>query len=125
MTRWITSHPGHLTDEETAQLGRVKARSPQLNATATHVTAFAEMMTGRHGERLHAWIDAVELDDLPSLHSFTRGIRRDQAAVANGLTLAHSSGAVEGNVCRIKALKRQMFGRANLDLLRKRILLSR
>ena len=82
------------------------------------------MMTGRHGERLAAWIAAVDLDDLPHLHSFTRGIRRDQAAVTNGLTLAHSSGAVEGNVCRIKALKRQMFGRANLDLLRKRILLS-
>ena len=125
VTRWITSHPGHLTDEETAQLGQVKARSPHLSATAGHVTAFAEMMTGRHGERLPAWIDAVDLDDLPSLHSFTRGIRRDQAAVTNGLTLAHSSGAVEGNVCRVKALKRQMFGRANLDLLRKRILLSR
>ena len=82
------------------------------------------MMTGRHGERLPAWLAAVRTDDLPHLHSFTRGIRRDQAAVTNGLTLAHSSGAVEGNVCRIKALKRQMFGRANLDLLRKRILLS-
>ena len=77
-----------------------------------------------HGERLPAWITAVDLDDVPCLHSFTRGIRRDQAAVLNGLTLAHSSGAVEGNVCRIKALKRQMFGRASLDLLRKRILLS-
>jgi transposase len=125
VTRWITSHPGHLTDDETAQLGQVKARSPQLSAAAGHVTAFAEMMTGRHGERLPGWIDAVDLDDLPSLHSFTRGIRRDQAAVVNGLTLAHSSGAVEGNVCRVKALKRQMFGRVNLDLLRKRILLSR
>ena len=125
VTRWITSHPGHLSDEETASLNRVKARSPQLNAAAGHVTAFAEMMTGRHGERLPAWITAVGLDDLPHLHSFTRGIGRDQAAVLNGLTLAHSSGAVEGNVCRVKALKRQMFGRANLDLLRKRILLSR
>ena len=124
VTRWITSHPGHLTKEETAKLGQVKARSPQLSATAGHVTAFAEMMTGRHGERLPAWIAAVERDDLPSLHSFTRGIRHDQPAVVNGLTLAHSSGAVEGNVCRVKALKRQMFGRANLDLLRKRILLS-
>lgn len=124
VTRWITSHPCHLTGDEAAKLGRVKARSPQLSATVTHVTAFAEMMTGRHGERLPAWIAAVERDDLPSLHSFTRGIRHDQPAVANGLTLAHSSGAVEGNVCRIKALKRQMFGRANLDLLRKRILLS-
>ena len=52
------------------------------------------------------------------------GAAFDQAAVTNGLTLEHSSGAVEGNVCRIKALKRQMYGRASLDLLRKRILLS-
>jgi len=124
VTRWITSHPGHLTDEETAQLSQVKARSAHLSTAAGHVTAFAEMMTGRHGARLPEWIDAVALDDLPHLHSFTRGIRRDQAAVTNGLTMAHSSGAVEGNVCRIKALKRQMFGRASLDLLRKRILLS-
>jgi transposase len=119
VTRWITSHPGHLTQEETARLGQVKARSPQLTAAAGHVTAFAQMMTGRHGERLLAWMTAVDLDDLPSLHSFTQGIRSDQTAVTNGLTLAHSSGAVEGNVCRIKALKRQMYGRANLDLLRK------
>jgi len=125
VTRWITSHPAHLTDEETAKLSQVKTRSAHLSATAGHVTAFAEMMTGRHGERLPGWMAAVDLDDLPHLHSFTNGIRRDQPAVTNGLTLAHSSGAVEGNVCRVKALKRQMFGRANLDLLRKRILLSR
>jgi Homeodomain-like domain len=99
VTRWITSHPGHLTGDETAKLSQVKARSTQLNAAAAHVTAFAEMMTSRHGERLPAWITAVEQDDLPHLHSFTRGIRHDQPAVASGLTLAHSSGAVEGNVC--------------------------
>ena len=124
VTRWITSHPDHLTDEEKARISQVKARSAQLSKAAGHVTAFAEMMTGRHGERLPGWITAVDLDDLPHLHSFTSGIRRDQAAVTNGLTLEHSSGAVEGNVCRIKALKRQMYGRASLDLLRKRILLS-
>ena len=118
VTRWITSHPDHLTDEEKARISQVKARSAQLSKAAGHVTAFAEMMTGRHGERLPGWITAVDLDDLPHLHSFTSGIRRDQAAVTNGLTLEHSSGAVEGNVCRIKALKRQMYGRASLDLLR-------
>ena len=122
VTRWITSHPDHLTDEEKARISQVKARSAQLSKAAGHVTAFAEMMTGRHGERLPGWITAVDLDDLPHLHSFTSGIRRDQAAVTNGLTLEHRSGAVEGNVCRIKALKRQMYGRASLDLLR--ILLS-
>ena len=101
VTRWITSHPGHLTDDETAKLNTVKSRSTQLSATAGHVTAFAEMMTARYGEHLPGWIAAVELDDLPSLRSFTCGIRRDQPAVTNGLTLAHSSGAVEGNICRV------------------------
>jgi transposase len=110
VTRWITSHPDHLTQDEAAQLNKIKARSPQLSATASHAAAFAEMMTGRHGEHLPAWIVTLERDDLPHL--------------TNGLTLHYSSGAVEDNICRVKALKRQMFGRANLDLLRKRILLS-
>ena len=82
------------------------------------------MMTGRHGDRLTSWIAAVEADDLPELRRFTAGLARDRDAVVAGLTLEHSSGAVEGTVNRIKMLKRQMFGRAGFDLLRKRVLLS-
>lgn len=67
----------------------------------------------------------VEADDLPHLHRFVRGLRADYDAVRNGLTLPHSSGAVEGNVNRIKMIKRQMYGRAKFDLLRKRILHAR
>jgi transposase len=48
----------------------------------------------------------------------------DYDAVRAGLTLPWSSGAVEGNVTRIKAIKRQMYGRANFDLLRRRVLLA-
>ena len=66
VTRWITSHPDHLTDEETAKLGQVKARSTRLSATAGHVTAFAGMMTGRHGEHRQEWIAAVDLDSRSS-----------------------------------------------------------
>jgi transposase len=86
--------------------------------------AFAEMLTGRHGDRLDAWIAAVESDDPPHLHRFVTGLRRDYDAVRNGLTLPHSSGSVEGNVNRIKMIKRQMYGRASFDLLRKRVLLA-
>jgi transposase len=124
ITSWIRRHPDNLGTDEQLQLKGVLAACSHLDALHHHVKAFAEMMTGRHGERLPAWIAAADADDLPHLDSFTRGIRRDQAAVTNGLTLAHSSGAVEGNVCRTKAIKRQMYGRASLDLLRKRILLS-
>ena len=83
------------------------------------------MMAGRHGERLDAWISQVDADDQPDLHRFANGVRRDYDAVDNGLTLEHSSGAVEGSVNRIKMIKRQMYGRAGFELLRKRSLLAR
>ncbi len=65
----------------------------------------------------------VEADDQPELHSFATGIRQDYRAVLNGLTLPYSSGMVEGAASKIKAIKRQMYGRAKPDLLRKRVLL--
>jgi transposase len=61
---------------------------------------------------------------LPGLQPFVNGIRQDEAAVRAGLTLPWSSGQVEGQVTRLKLLKRQMYGRAKLDLLRQRVLLA-
>jgi transposase len=82
------------------------------------------MMVHRTGaDTLDTWLAAVETDTIPELHTFARGIRQDYPAVRNGLSLPYSSGACEGNVNRLKFLKRQMFGRANTDLLRKRVLL--
>lgn len=124
MTSWMLHHPDDLDDEQRLQLKQVRTTCPHLDATAGHVSAFAKILTGRRGECLDAWMDAVEADDLPHLHRFVRGLRRDYDAVLNGLTLPHSSGTVEGNVNRIKMIKRQMYGRANFDLLRKRILLA-
>jgi transposase len=82
------------------------------------------MMLNRQGQQLEAWMNTVQADDLPELHSFVTGLRRDFDAARAGLTLPYSSGPVEGHVNRIKMLKRQMYGRANPDLLRKRILLA-
>ncbi|WP_442790963.1 transposase [Nocardia sp. NBC_01327] len=89
-----------------------------------HVGAFARIISELRGRELERWMAMVEADDQPALHSFVRGLRRDQDAVTAGLTLPWNSGPVEGQVNRIKMLKRQMFGRAKTDLLRKRILLS-
>ena len=80
------------------------------------------MMRDLRGDRLAQWMDDVQADDLPDLHSFVAGVRRDQDAVVAGLTLPWSSGPVEGHVNRLKMLKRQMFGRAKFDLLRRRVL---
>jgi transposase len=122
---WILRDPDHLDDDEKATLAKIRDRCPDLDTLAAHVTEFAKILTGRHGDRLDDWITAVEADDQPDLHSFARGLRRDHDAVVSGLTLPWSSGVVEGNVNRIKMLKRQMYGRANFLLLRKRVLLAR
>jgi len=124
ITRWLLSPPAALTDSQLTQLAGIYARCPHLATLAAHITSFAEMMTGLHGCRLHQWLADVEADDQPQLHSFAAGIRRDLQAVTAGLTLPHSSGPVEGNVNRIKMIKRQMYGRAGFALLRKRVLLA-
>jgi transposase len=121
---WILRRYTDLNPDEQNKLNQVRSRCQHLNTLATRVAAFGDMLTGRHGHRLNAWIAAVEADDLPELHSYANGLKRDYDAVRNGLTLPHSSGAVEGQVNRIKMLKRQMFGRAKLDLLRTRVLLN-
>jgi transposase len=123
LARWITADPDNLDDDQKAGLARARQRCPDLDALAGHVTEFAKILTGRHGDRLDAWITAVEADDQPDLHSFVRGIKRDYDAVFNGLTKPWSSGVVEGNVNRVKMLKRQTYGRAAFPLLRKRVLL--
>ncbi|MFE2945099.1 transposase [Streptomyces sp. NPDC059255] len=82
------------------------------------------MMRDQHGHQLPAWMDRVLEDDLPALHSLVNGLLRDLHAVTAGLSTSWSSGQVEGHVTRVKLLKRMGFGRANLDLLRIRILHS-
>ena len=122
VTGWLTRHPDSLDEDERLQRKAILTRSPALTATARHVSEFAQMLTGRHGDRLQDWITDVASTDAPPLRSFANGLRHDLDAVTAGLTTDYSSGAVEGTVNRIKTIKRQMYGRASFDLLRKRIL---
>lgn len=124
VTSWLTRHPDRLTDDQAQQLKSILARCPALDRTAHHVRAFAELMNDRQGKQLDQWIAHVQADDLPALHTFVTGLGQDLDAVVAGLSLRYSSGAVEGQNNKIKILKRQMFGRADFDLLLKRVLLT-
>lgn len=122
---WIMTDPHNMEPDDQLSLDDILDRSPHLTALAGHVRSFATMMCQLRGHELEAWMATVAADELPALRSFVVGLRRDQDAVTAGLTLPWNSGPVEGHVNRIKMLKRQMFGRAKPDLLRKRVLLSR
>ncbi|MFY1673615.1 transposase [Plantactinospora sp. WMMB334] len=125
VTSWIMTHPDRVDSRDAAKLRDIRNRDQSLDRLVKHVRAFAVMMTSRHGDRLDDWITAAENDTMAPLAGFARNLRRDIDAIRNGLTLPHSSGPVEGSINRIKMIKRQMFGRAGLLLLRKRALLAR
>jgi transposase len=124
LTRWIMTDPQHLDAEQVDQLDTALDSCPELRATAGHVRAFADLMNKQRGDRLDSWMQHVQADPLPALHSLITGLRRDLPAVVAGLTMTWNSGPVEGTVNRIKTIKRQMYGRAGFPLLRKRILLN-
>ncbi|MEU6397175.1 ISL3 family transposase [Streptomyces cinnamoneus] len=124
VTGWLTRHPTALTEEDRAGLKHVLARCPELDTAAGHVRDFGEILSGRLGSTLPAWIDAVDGSQLPGLTGFALHLLRDLDAVTAGLTLDWSSGSIEGAVNRIKKIKRQLYGRAGFHLLRKMILLQ-
>ena len=122
VTGWLTRHPDPLTEDDRLQLKQILDRSEALTATHRQVYDFAVMLTQRRGELFDEWIGEVDTNGTAPLRSFAAGLRTDLDAVTAGLTLPYSSGPVEGTVTRIKVIKRQMYGRAKFDLLRKRIL---
>jgi transposase len=124
VTGWLTRHPTTLTEEDRAGLKDVLARCPELETAARHVRDFGEILTSRLGAVLPAWINAVDASQLPGLTGFALHLLRDLDAVIAGLTLNWSSGSIEGAVNRIKKIKRQLYGRAGFELLRKMTLLQ-
>lgn len=124
VTGWIMGNPDNLADQDHQRLQQILTRCPELEATRRHVSSFAHMIRDLRGDLLPEWINRVREDNLPALHSFTTGLQHDHAAVIAGLTLPYNNGPTEGTVNKIKMIKRSMYGRANFDLLRKRVLLT-
>jgi transposase len=80
------------------------------------------MLAERRGTNLDAWLVQAEHNGIAELKSFAQGVGRDYAAVRAAFSSQYSNGQVEGQVNRLKLIKRQMFGRATFDLLRLRVL---
>lgn len=124
VTNWLCRRPDTLTEDEAPKLKAILDRCPELQAAADQVRGFATMITELTGQDLPQWITTAREAALPGISSFAKGLEHDLDAVTQGLTTTWSSGPVEGRVNHIKMVKRQMFGRASLPLLRKRVLLT-
>jgi len=95
------------------------ARSPELDGFISLAREFSSMVRRRQADQLDGWLDAAKGS---ALAGFAGGLMRDLAAVRAALSLPWNTGPVEGQISRLKTIKRTMCGRAGFELLRQRIL---
>jgi transposase len=111
--------PEKLSAEERAYVEALGSESPDLATARRLTTEFAEMLGHHDADALAPWLAAAGESELKS---FAAGVRRDYDAVLAALLFQWSNGQVEGQVNRVKLVKRSMYGRAGFGLLRKRVL---
>jgi len=88
------------------------------------VKKFRELIENKTGSELNAWIAEAKHSVIAEVKSFDKGLLSDPQSIENAINLYWSNGPVEGNVNKLKTIKRQMYGRASFDLLRKRLVLA-
>jgi transposase len=111
-----------LTEEERLVREAVLDASPAVSQGLELVESFREAIGSRSEAKLITWMDAAAESQLHEFKNFVMVLRRDEAAVRAAASSEWSNGQTEGQVNRLKMLKRQMYGRANFDLLRARVL---
>jgi transposase len=122
VAHWITFKEDQRLDWQQKYLTHLCEADPQIAQTAELIQEFTTMLRERQGERLDVWLQKVDDQGVSELKSFAQGLKRDYDAVKAGLTFKWSQGPVEGHVHRLKLIKRQVYGRAGFQMLRKRVL---
>jgi len=113
--------PSKLTKRQQQQLEQMN-QNEELHRAYQLAQEFIGLLKERKAEQLPDWLKHAKESQITELKSFANGIRRDYTAVHAAFSLPWSNGITEGHVNRLKFLKRQMFGRAHLDLLRVKVL---
>lgn len=121
LTRLLTADPGEASGPDRLLCDRLLAQAPDLGAAAAAARRLAGLLRREGTGELAAVLDEMAGTPLARL---AEGLKRDAAAVRNALKLPWTTSPVEGQVNRIKTLKRAMYGRAGFDLLRRRVLLA-
>jgi transposase len=110
------------TEDETQQLVQLREQQAEVAEAIDLAQDFAQLVRQRQPAQLDPWLQRASNSMLDALRRFAQGLRDDYAAVKAGVTLPWSTSPVEGHINRLKMVKRQMCGRARLDLLSRRFL---
>ena len=99
-----------LDDAERVLLTELCRKSSELATSRRLAQRFMVLVRERRGTQLEQWIADVQTTGPPELRGFSRNLHRDWLAVRAGFTVHWSSGPVEGNINRVKLIKREMYG---------------
>lgn len=113
--------PGELADEGKPVVELLRRLSPEVGRARELALSFVGLVKERRVDDLRRWIVEALRSGVAEFVSFADGITADLQAVRAALESEWSNGQVGGQVHRLKLVKRQMYGRGNLDLLRARV----
>ena len=114
--------PDQLTTEQQTQLDQLRQASPLVERAYTLAHQFQTILHEHRSAEFPTWLEEAQTSQVPGLHGFASSLKKDLAAVTAGVSLSWSNGPTEGHVNRLKQIKRQMYGRGKLDLLKRRIM---
>lgn len=118
----VLRHPENMTESDASLLGRLRQAHDAFEQAISLALAFAQLLRDRQPQQLKPWLQRAAQSSLVAFRRLAKSFRRDYAAIKAGATFEWSTSPVEGHINRLKLLKRQMFGRAKLDLLAVRML---
>jgi len=113
---------GNLTDEEKDLKQKILENSDEVRQGLSLLNKFRTMVREKQADKYEEWLQEAQNKSLVEFENFAKGLRRDNEAVKNALSEQWSNGQVEGQVNRLKFIKRAMYGRGNFDLLKARVL---
>ncbi len=119
---WLLVLPERRTPEQTTLVEKLCAECPNLVTCRELVLSFQDMLRRRAKDELDDWLDKAKASELPAFTTFVRGIRADYAAVKAAFSFEWSNGPTEGHVNRLKFIKRQGYGSASFEFLKRRVL---
>jgi transposase len=112
----ILNRQEKLSEKQRRERDRVLEAHPEVTIAGLLAQSFAQLVRTRDAKALEPWTAQALDSGVPELGSFVAGIRRDQSAVFNALRYVWNQGQVEGQIHRLKLLKRQSYGQAGFGL---------
>ncbi|WP_198162456.1 transposase [Methylosinus sp. R-45379] len=112
---------GQLTPAQTTKAAALKDASPDFVIMRGLAMRFRGILRSKNVKGLETWLNDAQRCGLFAIQRFVRTLRRDIETVKNGVTETWSNGQTEGQINRLKTLKRSMYGRAGAELLRARM----